>query len=52
MMCTTTITRQRLSNSERISFPPELFGVHFPLLVEPIIYALTESMARIGSSIG
>jgi hypothetical protein len=45
MMCTTTITRQRLSNSERTSFPAELFGVHFPLLVEPIVYAFTESMA-------
>ena len=46
MMCTTTITRQCLTDSERIDFPAELFGVHFPLLVEPIVYAFTESMAR------
>jgi len=46
MMCTTIITRQRLNDSERISFPAELFSVHFPLLVEPIIYAFTESMSR------
>jgi len=46
MNCTTTIARQRLNDSERIDFPAQLFGVHFPLLVEPIIYGLTESMAR------
>jgi len=46
MMCTTTITRQRLNDSERIDFPAQLFGVHFPLLVEPIVYAFTESMSR------
>lgn len=46
MMCTTTIARQRLSSIERISFPAALFGVHFPLLVEPFVYAVTEEMSR------
>jgi len=46
MNCTTTIARQRLNDSERIDFPAQLFDVHFPLLVEPIIYAFTESMSR------
>ena len=45
-MCITTITRQRLSSSERISFPAALFGVHFPLLVEPFVYGVTEGMSR------
>ena len=45
-MCITTITRQRLNDKERISFTAQLFGVHFPLLVEPITYALTQSIAR------
>lgn len=45
-MCTTTITPQRLNDSERIALPAQLFGVHFSLLVEPFVYAITESMSH------
>lgn len=45
-MCTTTITRERLVDNQRTSITAGLFGVHFPLLVEPLVYALTESMSR------
>ena len=46
MCTTTTITRQRLNDSERIAFTAQLFGVHFPLLVEPFVYGVTEEMSR------
>lgn len=45
-MCTTTITRERLVDNQRTSITAGLFGVHFPLLVEPLVCALTESMTR------
>lgn len=45
-MSTTTITRQRLNDSERTSFTAKLFGVHFPLLVEPFVYGITGEMSR------
>ena len=45
-MCTITITRERLVENQRTSITAGLFGVHFPLLVEPLVYALTESMTR------
>lgn len=30
--------RELLNNDERINFPAELFGVHFPFRVEPYVY--------------
>ena len=45
-MCTTTITRERLDDGERTSVTAGLFGIHFPLLIEPLVYALTEEMSR------
>ena len=44
-MCTTTITRERLLDNQRTSITGGLFGTHFPLLVEPLVFALTESMS-------
>lgn len=44
-MCTTTITRERLDDGDRVTFTAGLFGIHFPLLIEPLVYALTESMS-------
>lgn len=45
-MCTTTITRERLDDGDRVTFTAGLFGVHSPLLIEPLVYALTEEMSR------
>lgn len=45
-MCTTTITRQCLNDNERIDYTAKVFDIHFPLLVEPFVYAITESMSR------
>lgn len=41
----TTITCQRVADDQRIDHTAGIFGVHFPLRVEPLIYALAESMA-------
>ena len=38
MMCTTTITRQRLNDSERIDFTAQLFGIHFPLPMKTLTW--------------
>lgn len=46
MNCTTIITRQRLSEGKRLLHTARLFGIHFPLLVEPFVYAVTESMSN------
>lgn len=45
MNCTTIITRQELNSSQRMDVTAKLFGVHFPLLLEPYVYAVTEKLA-------
>ncbi|TCV86652.1 antirestriction protein [Sulfurirhabdus autotrophica] len=42
----TTITRQQVTNQQRIHHTADLFGIHFPLLLEPHVYAITDSIAR------
>jgi hypothetical protein len=39
---TTTITSQQLAPSERNAHVHNLFGLHFPLLIEPRVYAFTD----------
>lgn len=43
-MCITTITRELLADGERIAFTAKLFGVHFPLLLEPFVYGMTGNL--------
>jgi len=45
-MTNTKITCQRIAEDQRISHTAELFGVRFPLLVEPSIYRITETIAK------
>ena len=39
---TDTITRELVPEDERMSHTDRLFGLHFPLLLEPFIYAIFE----------
>jgi hypothetical protein len=32
------MNRELLNDDDRINFPPDLFGVHFPFRLEPTIY--------------
>lgn len=41
----TTITRQLIAESLRVEHTAALFGIQFPLSLEPSIYAITGSMA-------
>lgn len=41
----TTITRNKISTNLRIKHTAELFGIRFPLNIEPAIYAITGNIA-------
>lgn len=43
---TSTVTRQSLPEDQRLSHIEKLFGAHFPLMLEPVIYGITERMAE------
>ena len=40
------ISRQLIPAEQRMRHTAKLFGVHFPLVLEPFIYATTEKMTR------
>ena len=40
------ISRQLIPNNYRMRHTAKLFGVHFPLVLEPFIYATTEKLTR------
>ena len=42
----TPITRQLVAEDRRLSVVENLFGTHFPLMLEPTIYGITERMAE------
>ncbi len=42
---TTPITRQQVPEKLRIRHTASLFGVHFPLNLEPCVYAITRNIA-------
>lgn len=45
MNCKAIIYRNELTCSGRMDIPAKLFGVSFPLLLEPYIYATTDKLA-------
>ena len=45
-MTITAITRQLVSDDQRINITAELFGIHFPMRLEPFIYSVTENIAH------
>ncbi len=40
------ITRELIDNAHRVTHTANLFGVHFPLLFEPAVYASTEMLTN------
>ena len=43
---TTIVTRKLIPEDQRLSHTANLFGPHFPLQLEPVIYGITERMAE------
>lgn len=42
----TTITRQLVADDQRCNLTADLFGVYFPLQLEPFIYAMTSKLSE------
>ena len=42
----TTVTRTLVPEDQRLAITEKLFGVHFPLQLEPVIYGITDRMAE------
>jgi hypothetical protein len=41
-----TITRQTVGDPQRISHTTEIFGINFPMHIEPFVYSVTGCMAK------
>ena len=44
-MTRSTITRQQVSDKNRIQHTAALFGIHYPLNIEPAVYSITSNLA-------
>ncbi len=44
-MDTTTITRQLVADDQRINHTAELFGIHFPMKLEPYVFTITSHLS-------
>ena len=42
----TIVTRELVPEDRRTAIVGRLFGIHFPLRLEPVIYGITERMAE------
>jgi hypothetical protein len=42
----TTVTRELVPDDRRMGVVERLFGVRFPLQIEPVVYGITERMAK------
>jgi Antirestriction protein len=42
----TRVTRTLIPNDQRLSHTAKLFGAHFPMVIEPVIYGITDRMAE------
>ena len=42
----TTVTRELVPEDQRLIITEKLFGVHFPLQLEPFIYTITERLSK------
>ncbi len=45
-MTNNNITRELVSEGQRIDVTAELFGMHFPMRLEPTIYAMADRLAQ------
>ncbi len=46
MTTSVSITRQRVNDNRRINHTAELFGIHFPLQLEPCVFNVTAKLSR------
>ena len=46
MATQTLVTREIVPEDKRMAITEKLFGIHFPLQLEPVIYGITERMAE------
>lgn len=46
MPTTAHITRKLVNNNQRINHAADLFGLQFPMRLEPFIYAITDKLAH------
>lgn len=42
----TPVSRKLIPDDQRLSHTAKLFGAHFPMVIEPIIYHITDRMAE------
>ena len=42
----TPATRQLVPEDQRLAVVEQLFGIHFPLRIEPVVYGITELMTQ------
>ena len=40
------LTRKLVPQNQRLAITEKLFGVHFPLALEPVIYTFTDKLAK------
>ena len=40
------VTRTLIPEDQRLSYTAKLFGAHFPMVIEPVIYGITDRMAE------
>jgi hypothetical protein len=45
-MTTSNITRKQVPEHKRLSHTAKLFGLNFPLQLEPLVYAITDNIAN------
>jgi hypothetical protein len=43
---TNAVTRSLIPEDQRLSHTAKLFGAHFPLVIEPVVYGITDRMAE------
>lgn len=44
-MDTTTITRQLVADDQRITITAHIFGIHFPMRLEPYVFTVTSQLS-------
>lgn len=42
----TPVTRRLVAEDQGLAVTAEMFGAHFPLMIEPVVYGITERMAE------
>lgn len=43
---TTVVTRTLIPEDQRLSYTAKIFGAHWPMVLEPVVYGITDRMAE------